>query len=146
MADYVNVSINGQAKAAMLVASAGINATAQGDSNSRWSYAAPEGGLENTTVAATLKGAAGAGLSNYINWLEFSTDMDITNATELVIRNGAGGPVLWRTQIGVDGLITGRVIHFNGSVRSSPNTLLEIATLTATGSGAFYINAGGTVG
>lgn len=55
-------------------------------------------------------------------------------------------PVLWRSKIGTGGLPSGRIINFAGSIKSSPNTLLEIATTTATGTGAVFVNAGGYEG
>lgn len=109
-----------------------------------WSYAAASGGILNTTTAVTIKAAAGAGLRNYITSLQISAEA-LTNATEVVIRNGAAGTVLWRTKIGTAGLLAGREIVFQSPLKSSANTLLEVATLTASGAGAVYVNAQGFV-
>lgn len=146
MSDYVSVNINGEPKAAMLVAAASINAASTTNEAAAWSYVADEDGIENSTAGVTIKAAAGAGISNFISWFEFSTDGALGTATELVIRDGAGGTILWRSKLGTDGLPSGRVINFDGGIKSSPGTLLEVATLTATGTGAVFVNAGGYEG
>ncbi len=66
-------------------------------------------------------------------------------ATEFVIRDGAGGTVLWRTKISTAGLVGGLPIEFDPPLFSSVNTLLEICTLTASGTGAVYCNVQGFV-
>jgi hypothetical protein len=109
-----------------------------------WIYAAASGGILNTTTAVTIKTAAGAGLRNYITALQITAEA-LTNATEIVIRDGAGGLVLWRSKIGTSGLVDGIGICFPSPLKGSTNTLLEVATLTASGAGAVYINAQGFV-
>lgn len=124
-----------------------INAFAivKGDVDGKdWSYAAAAGGILNTTTAVTIKAAAGAGLRNYITGLQIDAEA-LTNATELAIRDGAGGPVLWRMKIGTGGLPGGRDIVFPSPLKGAANTLLEVVTLTASGAGAVYVNAQGYV-
>jgi hypothetical protein len=67
-------------------------------------------------------------------------------ATEFVIRDGAGGTVLWRVKISAAGLVGGIPIVISTPLMSSPNTLLEIATLTASITGAVYFNSQGITG
>ena len=119
--------------------------TAAAPTATPWNYAAAASGLVNTAVAVTIAAAGGAGLRSYINAIQVSADA-LTVATELVIRDGANGTVLWRTKLGTAGLINGLSISFPTALRSSPNTLLEVATLTATVAGAVYFNAQGYVG
>lgn len=107
-----------------------------------WSYAAANLGIVNTTTAVTFKTAAGAGIRNYITAIQFSSEA-LGTATELAIRDGAGGTVIWRTKIGTAGLINGREIVFPSPLKSTANTLLEVVTLTASGTGAVYFNAQG---
>lgn len=109
-----------------------------------WSYAAAASGIVNTTTAVTFKAAAGSGLKNYITAVQFMAEA-LTTATELVIRDGAAGTVKWRIKIATAGLTAGREIVFPTPIQSSANTLLEVATLTASGAGAVYFNAQGYV-
>lgn len=109
-----------------------------------WSYAAAASGIVNTTTAVAFKAAAGSGLKNYITSIQIHAEA-LTNATELVIRKGAGGTVLWRTKIATSGLLAGRDIVFTNPLRSDANQLLEVCTLTASGAGAVYFNAQGYV-
>lgn len=107
-----------------------------------WSYVAASGGISNTTTAVTIKAAAGAGIRNYITALQITSDA-LTAATEIAIRDGAGGTVLWREKIGTAGLIGGLGIVFPSPLKSTANTLLEVVTLTASIAGAVYFNAQG---
>lgn len=109
---------------------------------SRWSYAAAAAGILNTTTAVTIKTAAGASIKNYITSIQIMSEA-LTNATELAIRDGAAGTVLWRTKIGTGGLTTGQSIVFPAPLVGTANTLLEVVTLTASGAGAVYFNAQG---
>lgn len=106
-----------------------------------WAYPAAASGIVNTTTAVTIKAAGATGVINYINGIQFSAEA-LTTATELVIRDGAGGTVLWRVKIGTAGV---PFQHFTlpTPLRSSPNSLLEVCTLTASGTGAVYFNAQG---
>lgn len=111
-----------------------------------WSYAAAAAGISNTTVAVTIKTAAGAGLKNYITAFDYATDTALGAATEIVIRKGAGGTVIWRSKISTAGQIQGRTIIFPTPISSDAAQLLEFATLTASVSGALYVNFTGYVG
>jgi len=110
--------------------------------SNHWSYAAASGGIANTTTAVTIKAAAGANIRNYINAVQIGAD-SLTNATELVIRDGAGGTVLWRHKIHATLQVIGFSMKFDPPLKGSTNTLLEVATLTASGAGAVYFNAQG---
>jgi len=110
-----------------------------------WSYAAAASGIVNTTTAVTIKAAAGANLRNYVKSIDLMAEA-LTNATEVAIRDGAGGTVIWRTKIGTGGLLAGRPIKFEPPLRpATANSLLEVVTLTASGAGAVYFNASGYV-
>lgn len=106
-----------------------------------WNYAAAAGGILNTTTAVTVAAAAGAGLRNYITSFEISSEA-LGAATEFVIRDGAGGTVLWRDKISIGGRALTSV-SFPSPLRSSAATLLEVATLTASMTGTVYINVQG---
>lgn len=106
-----------------------------------WSYGAAASGIVNTTTAVTIKTAAGAGIRNYITSIQVMSET-LTNATELAIRDGAAGTVIWRTKIPTGGLPT-TTIAFPSPLKGTANTLLEVVTLTASGAGAVYFNAQG---
>lgn len=106
-----------------------------------WKYAAASGGIANTTTGVTLAAAGGAGLSVYITSMQLQAEA-LTNATEVAIRDGAGGTVVWRSKIGTSGLPLTQ-IGFEDPIKGTANTLLEFVTLTASGAGAVYINAQG---
>jgi hypothetical protein len=110
-----------------------------------WSYAAAASGILNTTTAVTIKTAAGADIKNFITSIQVTAEA-LGTATELAIRNGAGGTVLWRTKIGTGGLTAGEPINFSTPLESSANTLLEVVTITASTTGAVYFNAQGFTG
>lgn len=105
-----------------------------------WSYAAAASGIAGSTTAVTVKAAAGAGARNYITSMQLQT-ATLGNATEFCIRDGAAGPVLWRTQLQTTAmpLLT---IDFAVPLKGSTNTLLEIITLSSA-TGGVYCNLQG---
>ena len=106
-----------------------------------WSYAAANLGIVNTTTAVTIKIAGTAGIRNYITSITVMSEA-LTTATELAIRDGAAGTVIWRTKIPTGGLPT-TTITFPTPLKGTAATLLEVVTLTASGAGAVYFNAQG---
>lgn len=112
---------------------------------SRWNYAAASGGITNSTTAVTIAAAGGASVRNYVTALQCDTDA-LGLATELAIRDGAGGTVLWRGGISTAGWINGRDIIFNVPLKGTANTLIEIVTLTASVTGSVRCNAQGYTG
>lgn len=107
-----------------------------------WNFASGASGIVNTTTAVSMKGAAAAGIRNYINSLQIATDA-LGAATELVIRDGAAGTVIWRTKLQTAALPT-TTINFDPPLKSTAATLLEVATLTAV-TGGVYVNAQGFI-
>lgn len=107
-----------------------------------WSYAAAASGIVNTTTAVTVKAAAGATLRNYITGIQVQS-ATLGGATELAIRDGAAGTVLWRTQLQTTAmpLID---IPLQTPIRGTANTLLEVVTLTGV-TGGVYVNLQGYV-
>jgi hypothetical protein len=89
----------------------------------------------------TIKAVGGAGIRNYITSIQVMAET-LTTATELAIRDGAAGTVIWRTKIPTTGLST-TTIYFPNPLKGTANTLLEVVTLTASGAGAVYFNAQG---
>lgn len=112
------------------------------DHGSIWNYAAASGGISNSTTAVTIKIASGVNIVNYINSIQISADA-LGAATEVVIRKGASGTVIWRGKISTAGLAPVAVV-LASPLASDPNQLLEVATLTATITGGVYVNAQGT--
>lgn len=110
---------------------------------SEWSYAAASGGILNTTTAVTIKAAA-TGQRNFVTAIQIMAEA-LGTATEVAIRDGAGGTVLWRTKIGTGGLTQGMSVSFDSPIVGSAGNLLEVLTITATTTGAVYFNAQGYV-
>lgn len=110
---------------------------------SDWQYAASASGIVNTTTAVTFKVAAGAGVRNYITGIDIQWEA-LTNATEIAIRDGAAGTVIWRGKIPA-AAAGNRSIVFQTPLKGTANTLLEVVTLTASGAGAVYFNARGYI-
>lgn len=106
-----------------------------------WSYAAATGGISNTTTAVAVKAAGAAGLRNYITGMQVSSDA-LGAASELVIRDGASGTVLWRLKIGTAGILSYN-ISFQSPLKGTAATLLEVATLTASVTGGVFVNVQG---
>lgn len=114
-------------------------------SASRWGYAAASGGITNSTTAVTIAPAAGAGLCNYVTSIQIHTDA-LGAATEIAIRDGAGGAVLWRAKINMAGFVGGYSVPFPVPLKGTANTLVEVVTLTASVTGSVYFNAQGFKG
>ncbi len=99
-----------------------------------WSAAAPSGGVTNTSDLV-LAAAAGAGQRRYLNSLQLANNA--ATATEVVVKDGAN--VIWRTHLPANAPNVN--IHFDNPIRTSANTALNFACLTA--GGAVYVNAQG---
>lgn len=108
-----------------------------------WSYAAASGGIVNTTTAVTIKTAAASGIRNYLTKLTVATET-LGTATELAIRDGAAGTVLFRTKLHTTALPT-LTIHFEPPLRGTAATLMEVVTLTASTTGGVFVNAQGFI-
>lgn len=107
-----------------------------------WHYVAAASGIVSTTTAVTIKTASGiAGIRNYITSIDISA-IGAGTATELCIRDGAAGPVLWRIQIPAAGISNPFTIRFPTPLRGTANTLLEVVTLTSSAT-PVYFNAHG---
>lgn len=110
--------------------------------DTEWHYPAAASGIVNTTTAVTIAAAGGAGLRNYITSIEIQ-HATLGAATELAIRDGAGGAVLWRTLLATTAMpLTS--IPLPSPLKGTAATLLEVVTLTAV-TGAVYVNAHGFV-
>jgi hypothetical protein len=107
-----------------------------------WFYVAPAGGIDNSSTAVTIK-AADTNFRNFITGLQIS-HATLGAATELAIRDGAAGTVLWRCTLGTDP-VEQLPISFDPPLRGTKNTLLEIVTLTAV-TGDVLVNVQGFVG
>jgi hypothetical protein len=105
------------------------------DPDNAWISAGATGGIVNTTTAVTLKAAAGVGKRNFINSLQISTDT-LGGATEIVVRDGAAGTVVWRQKLQTGPLPLTNVLLAR-PIPGTANTLMEVALLTAVTGGVF---------
>jgi hypothetical protein len=108
--------------------------------NGIWSYAPPTSGLVNTTTAVTIKAAAGTGKRTYVTSCTLSHDT-LGAATEFVLRDGAAGTVIFRRKLQTTA-IESATLDFRTPLRSSANTQIEAAELTAV-TGGVYLNCQG---
>lgn len=113
----------------VVVATPGALATA-------WSYAAAAGGIVNTTGVA-FKDAPAAGLKNYVTAIQLANNSAVP--TEIEIRDGVAGTVLWRGMATANMPITN--IPFATPLKGSVITALEVACVTT--AAKVYFNAQG---
>lgn len=104
-----------------------------------WSYPAAAGGLVNTT-GVTAKAAAGAGIRNYVTAASIVNSHQ-TTSTEVMIRDGAAGTVLWRGWAQAAG--GGMAVVFPTPLRGSANTLIEIAEVSTTATAGVLVDLQG---
>lgn len=100
---------------------------------STWSYAAASGGITNTT-GVTVKAAGAAGVRNYITRCQVING-HATVSTDVQIRDGASGTVLWRGFAQAAG--GGVTAVFDPPLRGTAATLVEVACGT-TGSATYF--------
>ena len=98
-----------------------------------WTYAAASGGIVNTT-AVTVKAAGAAGVRNYVTQVQVING-HATVSTEVLIRDGAAGAVLWRGWAQAAG--GGVAATFTPPLRGTAATLLEVVNVT-TGSATYF--------
>jgi hypothetical protein len=91
-----------------------------------WTFAGATGGITDTT-AVTLKTAGGAGIRNYLTGLQYFNSAAV--ASEIAIRDGAGGTVLWRGMVPASMTVPVSV-DFLIPIRGTAATLLEVVMLT----------------
>jgi hypothetical protein len=109
-----------------------------------WQFASAASGIVNTTTAVTIKAASGTvGVRNYITGISIQSEA-LGTSTELAIRDGAAGTVIWRTKLPINAQPLVNIV-FPTPLKGTANTLLEVVTLTAT-TGAVYFNAQGYIG
>ena len=108
-----------------------------------WSFAAGIAGIVNSAVAVPIKAAVAAPACNCIVSLQVAHDT-LGAVTELAIRDGAGGAVLWRHKLQT-AANENMTFNFDVPLKASPGNLLEVVTLTAV-TGGVYVNAQGFVG
>lgn len=106
-----------------------------------WSYAAATGGIDNSNTAVTIKAAGAAGVRNYVTEIQIA-HATLGASTELAIRDGTAGTVLWRTLLHTTAMpTTSYKVHLMGTAA----TLLEVITLTAV-TGDVLVNVQGYTG
>jgi hypothetical protein len=131
--------VDGDASNIMTTTAGQLTIKPFGSAENDWRFVSNPNGIVNTTTAVTIRSAGAANIKNYITAIDIFSE-PLTNATELVIRDGA--TIIWRTKIPTSGISLTNII-FPTPLRGSAATAMEVATLTASGSGAVYFNAQG---
>lgn len=103
-----------------------------------WSFACATGGINNSTTAVTIKAAAAAGIKNYLTRLDVSAQGTVATASEIAIRDGAAGTVLWRQKLAA-AVQNPIQFNFDPPLAGSAATLMEFVTLTAMGASSNVI-------
>lgn len=93
---------------------------------SAWRYASLSGGIVDTT-AVTIAPAV-VGMRNYIDSLQVFNSG--AAGTEVIIRDGSLGPVLWRGYVGAT--TASLQVDFKHPIKGSINTLLEVVLSSGT--------------
>ena len=93
--------------------------------SARWAYAGATGGL-TTTAEATIQAAA-AGKRHILKFLQVKNTS--ATATELEIRDGASGTVIWRGQISAS-QVNADIYDFGEGIAFSDNKAVIIACVT----------------
>lgn len=106
-----------------------------------WNYATLTGGISNSTTAVTMSAAQGAGIRNVLTGIQISIPAALGGTTEVVVRDGAAGTVVWRGSFGA-GTIGSWSYEFPTGIRGTANTLLEAACTSAV-TGNIIISAQG---
>lgn len=104
--------------------------------SSLWCYAAPSGGVTDTSDRA-FQAAAGAGIRNYCSSFSLSNAHASTD-TEVLIVDGYGGATLWRGKVQAGKSIE---CSFPTPLRGSANT--PLLYFCVTGGAQVYLNAQG---
>ena len=121
-----------------------VFATVSAVPSGSWTSVAATGGIVNSVVAITIAPAV-AGFRNTVTALQISADA-LGAATEVAIRDGAAGTVLWRHKINSGGIPGGLSISFPNPLRGTVGNLLEVVSLTASVTGGVFVNAQGAQG
>lgn len=106
---------------------------------SRWKYVAAANGLV-TTSGVTAKAAGGAGIRNCVVSGQVINENG-TTSTEVELRDGASGTVMWRGWAQAGG--GGAAFQFPVPVCGTANTLVEVAENTATATNGVIFNLQG---
>lgn len=113
----------------------------KGNLVNEWTFASAAAGIANTSTAVTIKAApAQASQRNYLTDIQIQS-ATLGGATVLAVRDGAGGTVLWQTQLQTTAMPL-VAINFQTPLRGSPGNLIEVVTITAV-TGGVFVNAQG---
>ncbi len=112
----------------------------QKPTSNTWQYAAPAGGLVDTTPVAA-KTAAGASVRNYINAAQI-TNSHATIGTEVTILSAS--TVIWRGWVGANG--GGISVVFDPPLKPTANDAINVAEVTATATAGVLVNLQGFTG
>jgi outer membrane murein-binding lipoprotein Lpp len=98
----------------------------------QWAYVATAGGLLSTTAVPIR--TAEAGKRHYITSLQATLGGALTG-TVVMVRDGAGGPVLWRGAVGPNSTIAAT---FPTPLRGTTGALLEVVLASNVSAAAFF--------
>lgn len=114
-----------------------------GSAENDWSFACVSGGIDSTAgaVTTTLKAAGAASIRNYVTGFDIYTGALGTSA-EITIRDGSGGPVLWRGVLPTTGILI-PPNNLATPLKGSAATAMVVTVESLTTTGKVYFNARG---
>lgn len=109
-----------------------------GSAGNDWQYAAAASGITNSTTTVQVTAAGATNIRNYMTSLDVMWET-LATASELVVLDGS--TVIYRTKLPT--AAGQRTISFPTPLRGTAVTAMSVQMLTASATGAVYINAQG---
>lgn len=107
-------------------------------SESDWNFTVPAGGIVSSSSAQQAKAAPGAGIRNFVTWIDVSHDT-LSAATELMVLSGS--IVIYRSKLQTSAS-EGKLISLPTPLKGGVNEAINIQ-LSASVTGGVFVSCGG---